>query len=388
MEQPLFELTNEQRKYLGLTPIAEHWERVALFNSFVYFDGDVIRKQFTVDEQSYTERDLEELTAENRTVLLPKTAKGKPKKLNYTASQSFKGIGVYFSFSESYLSISSYTTQTTYYKESFDDKNLAYLKTWLDRWISESTADDLEEIESFKNAERAHHKYNEGDFFAFKIGRRQWGFGRILLDVQKQIKTNKIDRNDHPGLTNLMGKCLIVKVYHQISEHLDADLDILSKTKALPSQVMMDNHFYYGENPIIGNKPLQMDELDMLISYSRSINSANYNKVYLQYGMIYKELELSKFNKYLKYDDESQYCGYVENPHRNESSGFGLDLDSLEECITAKSNLPYWTSEKYYDTKFDLRNPANAEIKKEIFNVFGLDAEKTYEENLKIASSK
>ena len=386
MEQPLFELTNQQRKYLGFTPVAEHWERVALFNGFVYFDGDVIRKQFSVNERSYTERDLEELTAENRTVLLPKTAKGKPKKLNYTASQSFKGIGVYFSFSESYLSISNYTTQITFYKEHFENKNLDYLKTWLNSWISESTTQDLQEIENFKNAERAHCKYNEGDFFAFKIGRRQWGFGRILLDVQKQIKANKIDRNDHPGLTNLMGKCLIVKVYHHISNSLNIDLNELSKTMALPSQVIMDNHFYYGENPIIGNKPLEIAELDMLISYSQSINSANYNKVYLQYGMIYKELDLSKFNKYLKYDDATQYCGYVENPHRNESSGFGLDLNSLEECIKAKSNLPYWTSDKYYDTKFDLRNPANAEIKKEIFNVFGLDADKSYEENLKIAS--
>lgn len=386
MEQPVFELTNEQRKYLGLTPVAKHWERVALFNGFVYFDGDIIRKQFSVSDQSYTERDLEEFTAENRTVLLPKTAKGKPKKLNYTASQSFKGIGVYFSFSESFLTISNYTTQTTFYKESYENKTLDYLKTWLDKWISESTPEDLQEIESFKNAERAHQKYNEGDFFAFKIGRRQWGFGRILFDVQKQIKANKIDKYDHPGLTNLMGKCLIVKVYHHISNHLNVDLNELAKTLALPSQAIMDNHFYYGENPIIGNKALAMDELDMLISYSQSINSANYNKVYLQYGMIYRELELSKFNKYLKYDDETQYCGYVENPHRNEGSGFGLDLNSLEECIEAKSNLPYWTSDKYYDTKFDLRNPANAEIKKEIFNAFGLDAHKSYEENLKIAS--
>lgn len=31
---------------------------------------------------------------------------------------------------------------------------------------------------------------------------------------------------------------------------------------------------------------------------------------------------------------------------------------------------------------FDLRNPCNIEVKREIFKAFGLDADKSYEENL------
>lgn len=387
MEKPQFELTNEQRKYLGIALVEKTWELVKLFDNYVYFDGDIIRKEIAVAEQSYVEHDLYEKTAENRTILLPKTEKGKPKKLNFTATQSFRGTGVYFAFSDSYLTISNFTTQTTYYSENFEDKDLSFLKIWLEKWISETSEKDLQEIEAFKNAGRKQHKYKEGDFFAFKIGRRQWGFGRILIDVQKRIKANNFQRGEHYGLTNLMGKSLIVKIYHKISNNLNVDLIELSKTMALPSQVIMDNHFFYGENSIIGHKTLEIDEFDMLISYSQSIDSDNYNKVYLQYGMIYKELDISEFNKYLRYDDETLYQGYKENPYRNESTGYGLERESLQKCIEAKSNLPYWecNTESVF-RKLDLRNPANAEIKKDIFKAFGLDADKTYEENLKIAS--
>lgn len=382
METPLFELTNEQRIYLGLEPVEKNWELVQLFGRYFYFDANVIRKEFTVSENSYTERNLNETTTESRTILLPKTEKGKPKKLNIAATQTFKGMGVYFSFSESFLTISNYTTQTEYYSERFDNKNIEYLKSWLDAWISDSSKKDLQEIEKFRTAKRKHCLYQEGDFFAFKIGRRKWGFGRILFDVQKNIKINKIQKNEHYGLTNLMGKCLAVKVYHKTSDSMSIDLDELSKTMALPSQFIMDNHFYYGEHWIIGHKPLALNELDMPISYSQSIDSDDRNKVYIQYGLIYKELDISKFTKYLIHEDEALHNGYEENPHRIESSGFGLTIETIQACIKEKSNQPYWEyTTECDDRKFDLRNPKNSEIKREIFKAFGLDADKSYEEN-------
>lgn len=382
MEKIVFELSNEQRKYLGLTSIENSWELVKLFNSYVYFDGDLIRKEITVNEKAYVERDLYEKTAESRTILLPKTEKGKPKKLNYTATQSFKGIGVYFSFSSSYLTISSYSTQTTFYSENFADKDLNYLKVWLENWISETTKEDLEEITAFKNADRKHCKFKEGDFFVFKIDRRNYAFGRILIDVAKRTKTENLKANKNYGLTNLMGKALIVKLYHKISKNLNVDLNELSKTLAMPSQAVMDNQFYYGEKFVIGHKSIEISEYDMLISYSKSISSNKKNLIYLQYGFIYKELNISEYDKYLKMEDKSLYDGYYENPFRNEGIGFGLDIEELAACIEENSNKPYWDSNHRYDIKYDLRNPMNLEIKQEIFSAFGLDANKTYEQNL------
>jgi hypothetical protein len=384
MKDLIFELTNEQRKYIGLIPVEKHWELVKLNDMFLYFDEDIIRKKIAVTENSYLEQELCEKTAENRTILLPKTEKGKPKKLNFTATQSFSPFGVYFSFSSKYTCIANYTTQTTCFEESSDtERTLEDLKIWIYQWISETTENDLTEIESFKNAKRQHCKFKEGDFFTFKTGRREWGVGRILIDVAKLKKNEDFKKKKNYGLSHFMGKPLIVKVYHKISNNSNIALDELSNCMALPSVAMMDNHFYYGEKQIIGNKPLTIEDHDMLISYGGSISHGDENTVYLQYGFIYKETTKSKFSKYLRIENKSMYSGYEENPYRNESIGFDVDTEKLRECIEAKSNEPYWNT-GHYSVKRDLRNPHNMKVKKEIFSFFGLDADKTYEENLRL----
>ena len=381
----IFELTNEQRKYLGLTPVEENWELVKFSDDvYYYFEDDTIRKKISVKGNYYHEAELNEKTAENRTMILPKTARGKIKKFNYTATQSFSPFGTYFTFSTDGVIIANYTTQRTYYSEIFSEKekiSLDDLKKWLDKWMKETTEEDLEEIEEFKNAKRKHCKFNEGDFFAFKISRREWCFGRILMDVSKLRKDENFEKNKNYGLAHLMGKPLIIKVYHKISDNKNVDLKELSKCLALPSQAIMDNIFYYGEAIILGNLALETQEYDMLISVSESISYIDKDIAYLQYGLIYKEIPLSDYQKLIK---ELKVDAQT---FRREGIGFVIDTDNLKECIKAKSNSPYWERESKYKI-LDLKNPAHIELKRKIFKAFGLDADKTYEENLKMLEVK
>ena len=381
----IFELTNEQRKYLGLIPVEEHWELVKFDNGiYYYFEDDTIKKEIKVSKNYYHEAELNEKTAENRTMILPKTKRGKIKKFNYTATESFSPFGTYFTFSTDGVIIANYTTQRTYYSEIFSEKekiSLDDLKKWLDKWMKETTEEDLEEIEEFKNAKRKHCKFNEGDFFAFKISRREWCFGRILLDVSKLRKDENFKKNKNYGLTNLMGKPLIIKVYHKISDNKNIDLKELSKCLALPSQAIMDNIFYYGEAIILGNLPLKPEENDMFISVSESISGIDKNIAYLQYGLIYREIPLSDYEKLIK---ELKIGAQT---LRREGIGFVIDTYKLKECIEAKSNSPFW--EKYKKRNVpDLKNPDHIELKRKIFKAFGLDADKTYEENLKMLEVK
>ena len=381
----IFELTNEQRKYLGLIPVEEHWELVKFDNGiYYYFEDDTIKKEIKVSKNYYHEAELNEKTAENRTMILPKTKRGKIKKFNYTATQSFSPFGTYFTFSTDGVIIANYTTQRTYYSEIFSEKekiSLDNLKKWLDKWMKETTEEDLEEIEEFKNAKRKHCKFNEGDFFAFKISRREWCFGRILMDVSKLRKDENFKKNKNYGLANLMGKPLIIKVYHKISDNKNIDLKELSKYSALPSQAIMDNIFYYGEAIILGNLPLKPEENDMFISVSESISGIDKNIAYLQYGLIYREIPLSDYEKLIK------DLKIGPQTLRREGIGFGIYTDDLKECIEAKSNSPFW--EKYKKRNVpDLKNPDHIELKRKIFKAFGLDADKTYEENLKMLEVK
>ena len=381
----IFELTNEQRKYLGLIPVEEHWELVKFDNGiYYYFEDDTIKKEIKVSKNYYHEAELNEKTAENRTMILPKTKRGKIKKFNYTATESFSPFGTYFTFSTDGVIIANYTTQRTYYSEIFSEKekiSLDDLKKWLDKWMKETTEEDLEEIEEFKNAKRKHCKFNEGDFFAFKISRREWCFGRILLDVSKLRKDENFKKNKNYGLANLMGKPLIIKVYHKISDNKNIDLRELSKCLALPSQAIMDNIFYYGEAIILGNLPLKPEENDMFISVSESISGIDKNIAYLQYGLIYREIPLSDYEKLIK---ELKIGAQT---LRREGIGFVIDTYKLKECIEAKSNSPFWEKYKKHNVP-DLKNPDHIELKRKIFKAFGLDADKTYEENLKMLEVK
>ena len=381
----IFELTNEQRKYLGLIPVEEHWELVKFDNGiYYYFEDDTIKKEIKVSKNYYHEAELNEKTAENRTMILPKTKRGKIKKFNYTATQSFSPFGTYFTFSTDGVIIANYTSQRTYYSEIFSEKekiSLDDLKKWLDKWMKETTEEDLEEIEEFKNAKRKHCKFKEGDFFAFKLSRREWCFGRILMDVSKLRKDENFEKNKNYGLAHLMGKPLIIKVYHKISDNKNIDLKELSKCLALPSQAIMDNIFYYGEAIILGNLPLKPEENDMFISVSESISGIDKNIAYLQYGLIYREIPLSDYEKLIK------DLKIGPQTLRREGIGFVIDTYKLKECIEAKSNYPFW--EKYKKRNVpDLKNPDHIELKRKIFKAFGLDADKIYEENLKMLEVK
>ena len=381
----IFELTNEQRKCLGLIPVEEHWELVKFDNGiYYYFEDDIIKKEIKVSKNYYHESELNVKTSENRTMILPKTKREKIKKFNYTATESFSPFGTYFTFSTDGVIIANYTTQRTYYSEIFSEKekiSLDNLKKWLDKWMKETTEEDLEEIEEFKNAKRKHCKFNEGDFFAFKLSRREWCFGRILMDVSKLRKDENFEKNKNYGLAHLMGKPLIIKVYHKISDNKNIDLKELSKYSALPSQAIMDNIFYYGEAIILGNLPLKPEENDMFISVSESISGIDKNIAYLQYGLIYREIPLSDYEKLIK------DLKIGPQTLRREGIGFVIDTYKLKECIEAKSNSPFW--EKYKKRNIpDLKNPDYIELKRKIFKAFGLDADKTYEKNLKMVEVK
>ena len=379
-----FILTNEQRKYLGLNPIEKYWEVLDIKGTSYYFDGNVIKKEISssgCQEENfrYRECELDVETAENRTVVLPKTAKGKPKKLNFTATQSFRPVDVYFSYEGGWITIASYTTQKTFYsEEAGSEESGAVLENWLENWIRETTQADFAELETFKNEKRVHQSYKEGDIFAFKIGRRQYGFGKILIDIVKRRKTEEFKQNKNYGLANLMGTALVVKVYHKISDSMEVNLDELEQGLSLPPQAIMDNRIYYGEYKIIGNRAVTYRDLDDgPISTSKSINYQDRETAYLQYGFIYRELSLFE---YKMYEDE----GWYHTDYRDEGIGFSLNLDHLEECITAHSNEPYYGSDVRNGVRGRLSHPLNKKDKNAIFEAFGLDGNLDYEGNLKL----
>lgn len=350
------ELTNEQRKYFGIELVDSSWERVEIpTNSrylelpdrptVLFFEGDVIRKAIWPHENGgFTETSEKLKTQDNRSMIAPITSRGKAKRLNVSNLSACKAYGTYLDFSikdDGYakVRIGNYDTQKTYYSTSRCG-TLIKADEFIEKWISETTERDLADLEVFNSEKRKHCKYKEGDFFRFKYDRRHYGYGRILMDVQKWIK----DGGEFWDI--LMGKALCVSIYHVVTDNPDMTIGELDKLSSCPSEYIMDNLLYYGDFEIIGNKPLPVN-IDYPIMYGRSISFLNRDKICLCIGKMYKELPLE---------------GHV-NPkdtYMNNGIGFELDvnMEIVNACIEAGSNAPYWEYNSAFEYKRDLRNPA------------------------------
>ena len=245
---------------------------------------------------------------------------------------------------------------------------------WIQQWMADTSEQDMEEIERFKTARRMHQHYRVGDFFAFKVSRREWGYGRILMDVSELRKDPHFAEKGNWGLKNLMGRPLIVHIYHKIGSSPAISLKELCHLDTMPAQAIMDNRLFYGEYPVIGNLPLSVAEYEPLISLGRSIVwDMDTVPVYFQYGLIYRETTADLFKKEFPNIDFDKF--------RNEGIGFQLHYPCLRQCIAEQSNAPYWQT-RMNNRYGDLRDPSYAELKRRLFDFFGLDASKSYAENL------
>ena len=155
------------------------------------------------------------------------------------------------------------------------------------------------------------------------------------------------------------GKPLCVAVYPIATEDPALTPEQIVTKTALPSQMIMDNAFYYGEFKIIGNIPLTEQEKDYPIHYGKSF-SVRENSIHYQCGKVFLTLE----------NQEPLYSDF-----RNSGIGWRLliNLPLLRECIEQDSNKPYWDTHFDYSVQdCDLRNPKFAKELKQIRKQMGI----------------
>lgn len=389
-----FELNNDQREYLGLDPILPEWEKVALKGdtyreeSILYFEGSIIKRYIISTNNEYKETQYNEATRD-RLFLLPKTNRGKERKLTASTLESVKPVGVYFYLS-SYgcLVIANHTTQTTFYSSAWHQEQSKVILDYehiINDFIDNSPATHLQEINKFKHTVKKLQKFKEGDIFSFKIGREEYSFGQILMDIDRLKKKNLLPENH--GLRYIMAMPILVKFYQYISKAPEIDVDSLRDFATLPSDYMMDNLLLYGEYKILGHLPLNEEDFDFPISYGGELDLLNEN-VFLQWGLISKTLPKKVFNKFTSAENhlvpETSSSRIMSNPFSYYSIGFrpcytGIDIRNA--ILNASFDFGMVD---HYKAQFDLRNPKNKAIRDEIFIQFGLDPSKNYAENCKM----
>lgn len=346
----MFELTNEQRKCFGLLPVDRNWTRMEPKSSpydqhitISYLDGTVLRKFIETGNNIYKEYEICEQLSNDLRYLLPKTEKGKPVLLSAATLKKRTGLGMCLSYVRhsngyAYIDIYNHNSQKCYYSNDYEPIR-SYgrydFQQWVEDWCNETSENDLTDISRFSAQPRQHIRFREGDVFRFKINRRLYGYGRILLDYALMRKKKE------PFWDVLAGKPLACSVYHIVTERKNVSIRELEHLNALPSVHMMDNRLFYGDFEIVGNIPISESE-DYPIMYGGSI-SALYRGVLLQCGKLYRKIDGGTA---------------IYNNFMNSAIGFDLSfpLSVLLECIEKGSNDPYWAQDNRKLNR-DLRNP-------------------------------
>ena len=362
----MFELTNEQRKCFALPPVQDSWKRIEVkkgpydtCNTYAYLDGQQIMKVVQVydvpGQEIYREYSVNQSISTDGTKLLPKTPKGKPQNFIASYLENKTPVGMAINFNRDYASIINNDSEQCYYRSSYCGEKIESLgdfKSWVEDWCKNTGEKELKEIIEFSKRKRTHQKYKEGDFFRFKINRSLYGYGRILLNF------DKMRRDGIKFWEIFMGKPLCVAVYHVATTNQNLKPNDLIGKKMLPSHMIMDNIFYYGECEIIGNLPIEENEMNYPIHYGRSISLREPNTINYQCG---KTFVSRKFKKEL-------------GDFRNGGIGWDLTvkLPILLECIKDDSNNPYWKMISPYSANVDLRNPKFKDLLKQIKHQMGI----------------
>lgn len=370
----MFELTNEQRKCFALPPILDTWQRIEVkagpydyYVTYAFLDDQRVVKIIQVSEtpgrEMYQEYGVDQMLSADGTQILPKTDTGKPQ--NFTAPNLVRKtpVGMALSYDRGYVAVVNNTSNQCYYRSAYNStksENLLELSNWVADWCRNTGEKELIEINEFAKRTKIHQKFQEGDFFRYRIGRNLYGYGRILVDYVKMRKEGI------PFWDVFMGKPLCVAVYHIATGDVNVSPEQLVRLKMLPSQMIMDNIFYYGECEIIGNMPIAPDEDNYTIHYGRSIDARKPNYLYYQCGKTFVALEGEQELDLYKGD---KFGGFSKK-------GIGWDLDVelpiLRECIKKKSNDPYWNMISAWRADQDLRNPKFKKELKQIKKQMGI----------------
>ena len=372
----IFSLNNRHRKCMGLKLVKDDYEIVE--NEFeekyiggikkytLYFDKDnlvkIVKTYISDVYISLHEMDVNYKTRNNKTILLPKTNKGRERKLLPNVVDSLNGEGNYFYIAcdlkipaHSYAEIANYTTQKSFYKERYLKCNSwKDMIKWCDKFADDSSEEDIKKVSEFANEKRVHVKYKEGDYFRIKFEKNNYLYGRILLDVYKGEKNGDFDY-----FAGFMGHNLIIEMFHIITTRTDVSIDELKKLKTFPSEHIMDNIFYYGDCEIIGNEKLDDNQKYPIIYGVRTINKQH--SIVFQYG---------KIQKSLPYEKEKLLGNFAFR-----GSGFYFTIDNekiIRQCIKEKSNKPFWDFYKSYND-YDIRSIKNKEIFKKILKQFNME---------------
>jgi hypothetical protein len=338
----------------------------------VFFDGDVIKKVISHYKyrhpESFEHREFETvLQTKNRQVILPKTGRGKEKKLNFTSITTPIPAGC-----ELKLNFGSHNSLWVgnprnalslplpgeHKYEKIEDFQL-----WRDAYIADSPSNHFEKVERMRNTPHRTIKYFIGDIFRFEIDREQDGFGLIIGQVRKMQKDGIIP--ERHVLNDTMCVPLLVRLYRIKTKDCDMSIEYIISMPLLHAEIMADGCVIWGSVDIVGSKQLNADDIDFPVQVGKSINVLTKLHVRLCWGigMVFTE-QVNGFPKGF------QDGLFVQRFLGNGVDG-GVNSFSVEADLRGESPRRAWC---------DICHPDNVEFKNAAYRFFNVPFDITFDE--------
>lgn len=357
-----FIITNDQRLFFGLKQIDEQWDEVKIKEgTTVFYDGDMIKKIITwenLKRYEYKERDTELKTRE-RQYVLPKTSRGKEKKITPTNLLRFmpSGCVLYISLEKNTFKsmVCAYSpTNNIRLPITNDDgiKTITQLKEWLNNYMHTCPADYFEKVEKMKTMPHRTIKYHIGDIFRFEMDREHYGFG-LIIGKLRELEKLGVFCDDHPML-NVMTVPIFIRFYKIKTKDKDMPINEIIKNELLTTEMASDGDIIWGTHEIIGNKDLVESDIDFPLQYGYTINVTKKPILRLAWGIGMKKITAKNLPEELQ-----------TNKFLNHGIACSITIYQLNRVLNGES--------QFYEK--DLRHPVNKEFRNKLFKALHLPKE-------------
>lgn len=282
-------LTNEQRYYYGLSPMKENWEKVVRFSvthnrykrSIIFFEGNMIKKMIyeekyigegdkLVPQMYYLEFDMDEQT-ENKTLLLPKTKRGKKKPWTPSGLMvpTYMREQLHVRLMDDTCCVSSFNSQNDQYLPLPDGKvqSAEDFQKYTEKYIKSLPEDYAQVIADFHEKKRITVKIRAGDIFRIALSPTTYTYALILGIAREVIKWERIP-NSHP-MHSMMAQPIMFRQYQIVTENKNMTPEELQDIPMYPMDLAQDNEVLWNTYPVIGWKRLEEKDIDLGFACSK-----------------------------------------------------------------------------------------------------------------------
>ena len=403
----LITLTNEERRYLGLSELSPDWDALVYCSKTnlwytrvtAFFDGNTIVKVIsenkrvlddgTANYEGYVEYDTKLDTIERRQ-LLPLTTRGKPKPLSASNINAVTPFGCSFAIGyesgkDTHLRLNNPRANKEFPIGEWDAiaaiRSETDFHAFMNTYITTCHDDYFSKLQAFKSAKKGTIKYKPGDIFRMELDRTRYCYG-IITGTIKQLKAMP-DLPEKHSLRQLMMVPIMVRPYQLITDDPNLKSNELRHVPLGRVQIAGDNDIIWGTHTIVDHKTLTPDDLEFNFVCTKVISNSHHNTLFTQDmfmrdGLIPQQeytlyIEWGVAQTTLRYDQLSDKLKSFLTDYSSPHGGVSMSIDP-------HSAVPDEKRRQYYSYRKNLLNPENREMLSEIFTCLGLNTDTTFDQ--------